>query len=152
MRRVWAMVSYQIRVLWFEPICYKLIFAHNMMKLSGIRSLVIVLLLCPSLGETKTQGKKVMKPQAVTCYNRGSKCFSKKIQCPIECPNVKPFEVKVLKGACFVDCYSPKCEAVWRSKWFSIFHLRSFLPTYDTKVSTVRIVKLISALEDELNS
>ncbi|RVW46309.1 hypothetical protein CK203_075875 [Vitis vinifera] len=46
-----------------------------------------------------------VKPQRVTCYNRGSKCFLKYVTCPVECPKVQPKDGKS-KG-CFLDCYSP---------------------------------------------
>ncbi|XP_059596408.1 uncharacterized protein LOC100257380 [Vitis vinifera] len=54
-----------------------------------------------------------IKPQRVTCYNRGSKCFLKYVTCPVQCPQVQPKDGKS-KG-CFLDCYSPKCEAVCRA-------------------------------------
>ena len=93
------------------------------MKASSIQSMVILLLLCVSLGVTETRagtGKtppganptRPVKPQRVTCYNHGSKCFLKDVTCPVQCPQVQPKDGKS-KG-CFLDCYSPKCEAVCR--------------------------------------
>ncbi|GFY91815.1 late embryogenesis abundant (LEA) protein-like protein [Actinidia rufa] len=84
-----------------------------MVKSSSILSIAIVLLVWVSLGEAKTQVNKA-KPETITCYNRGSKCFLKKVYCPIECPNVQPKEPNA-KG-CFLDCYSPKCETVCRNR------------------------------------
>ncbi|RVX08536.1 hypothetical protein CK203_014235 [Vitis vinifera] len=55
-----------------------------------------------------------VKPQRVTCYNHGSKCFLKYVTCPAQCPQVQPKDGKS-KG-CFLDCYSPKCEAVCRGR------------------------------------
>ncbi|KAF6163207.1 hypothetical protein GIB67_025071 [Kingdonia uniflora] len=51
--------------------------------------------------------------QKQTCKNKG-KCFLKTIPCPYECPKVKPSDSKA-KG-CFLDCYSPTCEAVCRNR------------------------------------
>ncbi|XP_059627197.1 uncharacterized protein LOC132269958 [Cornus florida] len=88
------------------------------MKLVSIQCVVILLLLYASLQVTetqaKTQPKKVVKPQTVTCYNRKSKCFLKYVKCPIQCPQVQPKDPNA-KG-CFLDCYSPKCEAVCRTR------------------------------------
>ncbi|KAI3795808.1 hypothetical protein L1987_38468 [Smallanthus sonchifolius] len=38
----------------------------------------------------------------------------KRIKCPVECPKVKPTNPK--DKACFLDCYSPKCEAVCKCR------------------------------------
>lgn len=95
------------------------------MEASSIQSMVILLLLCVSLGVTQTRagtGKtppgakptRPVKPQRVTCYNHGSKCFLKYVTCPAQCPQVQPKDGKS-KG-CFLDCYSPKCEAVCRGR------------------------------------
>ncbi|KAK3028519.1 hypothetical protein RJ639_038587 [Escallonia herrerae] len=55
-----------------------------------------------------------VKRQRIMCKNRRSKCFHKHVTCPIECPKVKPADSRT-KG-CFLDCYSPKCEAVCRTR------------------------------------
>uniref|UniRef100_A0A5B7CAW1 Root cap n=1 Tax=Davidia involucrata TaxID=16924 RepID=A0A5B7CAW1_DAVIN len=83
------------------------------MKPFSIQFLVIIALLYASLEVTETQSASV-KPQTVTCYNRGSKCFLKYVKCPIECPKVQSSDPNA-KG-CFLDCYSPKCEAVCRRR------------------------------------
>ena len=103
--------------------CY---YRGEKMKASSIQSVVIILLLCVSLGvmeagagtaKTGPGGKprSPIKPQRVTCYNRGSKCFLKYVTCPVQCPQVQPKDGKS-KG-CFLDCYSPKCEAVCRGMY-----------------------------------
>lgn len=75
----------------------------------------------PPLAPVKPQphGKPTapVKPQRVTCYNRRSKCFLKYVTCPVECPKVQPKDGKA-KG-CFLDCYSPKCEAVCRGMYIN---------------------------------
>ncbi|KAL8228171.1 hypothetical protein R6Q57_015755 [Mikania cordata] len=59
----------------------------------------------------RVKPRKPIKPvQLLTCKSRKSKCFMKRVKCPIECPSVKPKNPK--EKACFLDCYSPKCEAV----------------------------------------
>ncbi|XP_052202531.1 uncharacterized protein LOC127808161 [Diospyros lotus] len=87
-----------------------------MKPLSCIQSLVIVLIiLCASVGEAKAIKDKKVKPQIVTCYNRYSKCFLKKVKCPAECPTTKPAKhAKPNAKCCFLDCNSKKCEAVCR--------------------------------------
>ncbi|XAR59121.1 hypothetical protein NMG60_11014777 [Bertholletia excelsa] len=82
-----------------------------MKKALSIQFVAIFLLLCSSLGAAKT---KKVKPQHITCRNRGSRCFLKNIKCPAECPTVQP-KNRYAK-ACFLDCYSPKCEAVCRRR------------------------------------
>ncbi|XP_042496272.1 uncharacterized protein LOC122075344 [Macadamia integrifolia] len=62
---------------------------------------------------TEIQADNV-KPQTVTCTNRKSKCFLKKVSCPAQCPRVKPTDSKA--KACFLDCNSRKCEAVCRHR------------------------------------
>ncbi|XP_077251435.1 late embryogenesis abundant (LEA) protein-like protein [Tasmannia lanceolata] len=52
--------------------------------------------------------------QLFTCPNRKDRCFLRPIRCPMQCPTVKPVDPKS-KG-CFVDCNSPKCEAVCRNR------------------------------------
>ncbi|KAG0483880.1 hypothetical protein HPP92_011964 [Vanilla planifolia] len=44
----------------------------------------------------------------LTCLNRPSPCFLKKVRCPAQCPDPKPVNPKS-KG-CFLDCNSPKCR------------------------------------------
>ncbi|XP_047312443.1 uncharacterized protein LOC124915723 [Impatiens glandulifera] len=99
----------------------------------SIYSLITILLLCSSLVSTmaaqtveeslatKMKKKKgsssssqPKRRDSVTCYNRRSKCFLKHITCPNECPEIKPKYSN--SKACFLDCYSPKCEAVCRMR------------------------------------
>ncbi|KAG9452735.1 hypothetical protein H6P81_005639 [Aristolochia fimbriata] len=54
------------------------------------------------------------KQQAFLCA-QWTKCRSKLIKCPKECPKVKPDDPTARKG-CFVDCNSPKCEAHCRNR------------------------------------
>ncbi|XP_048141688.1 uncharacterized protein LOC115739726 [Rhodamnia argentea] len=54
------------------------------------------------------------KRQQVTCNSRRSECFLKPVTCPVECPQVKPEDP--MAKACYLDCYSPKCEAVCRKR------------------------------------
>nr|GMD83143.1 BMP-binding endothelial regulator protein [Ipomoea batatas]GME17691.1 BMP-binding endothelial regulator protein [Ipomoea batatas] len=54
------------------------------------------------------------KVDHVTCSNRGSKCFYKYLTCPSQCPEIHPKDPTA--QACFLDCYSPKCEAVCKSR------------------------------------
>ncbi|XP_073113129.1 uncharacterized protein [Elaeis guineensis] len=44
------------------------------------------------------------------CFRPWSPCHLKVIRCPKECPYTKPKHPKA--KACYLDCYSPKCEAV----------------------------------------
>ncbi|OVA13909.1 Root cap [Macleaya cordata] len=76
------------------------------MKFFSIQCIVITLLFIVS-------GVVSVPQQTVTCRNRGY-CFLKKITCPYECPRVQPKDPKA-KG-CYLDCYSPKCEAVCRNR------------------------------------
>ncbi|GJV24872.1 late embryogenesis abundant protein-related protein [Tanacetum coccineum] len=64
----------------------------------------------------KVKPPKPVKPvqELLTCKSRKSRCFMKRIKCPAECPKVKPKNPK--DKACFLDCYSPKCEAVCKSR------------------------------------
>ena len=96
------------------------------MKASSIQSFVIVLILCVLLEVTETQaggggtkppGGNPQKPQRVTCYNHRSKCFMKYVTCPVQCPTVRPKDGK--SKACFLDCYSNKCEAVCKGAYES---------------------------------
>ncbi|XP_068645399.1 uncharacterized protein [Aristolochia californica] len=57
---------------------------------------------------------KPFPPQHSLCDNRSSKCFGKDIKCPKQCPEFKPADPTA--KACFVDCNSPKCEAVCRNR------------------------------------
>lgn len=82
-------------------------------------TIVAVLLICASLegtaaATTASTKVKPVTPQRVTCQNRRSWCFLKYVKCPVECPTVKPKDPDA--KACYLDCYSPKCEAVCRSK------------------------------------
>lgn len=73
----------------------------------------ILLLLLNTIMILETQAAYV-KPQRVTCYKRYRKCYLKYITCPSECPEIRPKDPYAKE--CFLDCYSPKCEAVCRSK------------------------------------
>ncbi|XP_071706818.1 uncharacterized protein [Rutidosis leptorrhynchoides] len=100
------------------------------MNMFSVKTLLIVLFLNAMLASMVTEaasGKKVkpvkppkiVKPpkpvqELLTCKSRKSKCFNKLVKCPVECPKVKPKNPK--DKACFFDCYSPKCEAVCRSR------------------------------------
>ncbi|KAM0048780.1 hypothetical protein Hdeb2414_s0008g00278371 [Helianthus debilis subsp. tardiflorus] len=97
------------------------------MKMLGVKTLLLVLILSVMLASMVTEaasGNKVkrvkphkpVKPvqELLTCKSRRSKCFMKRIKCPVECPKVKPKNPK--DKACFLDCYSPKCEAVCKSR------------------------------------
>ncbi|KAG9442017.1 hypothetical protein H6P81_017871 [Aristolochia fimbriata] len=57
---------------------------------------------------------KPFPPQHFLCDNAGRKCFGKDIKCPVQCPEFKPADPTA--KACFVDCNSPKCEAVCRNR------------------------------------
>ncbi|XP_071698922.1 uncharacterized protein [Rutidosis leptorrhynchoides] len=50
----------------------------------------------------------------VTCYDRKSKCFLKRIQCPKECPKTTPTDPKY--KACYLDCASPICKAQCKNR------------------------------------
>ncbi|MFS8025649.1 hypothetical protein Hanom_Chr16g01477581 [Helianthus anomalus] len=97
------------------------------MKMLGVKTFFVILLLHAMLASLVTEAasgnkvKRVKPPKPVkpvqeilTCKSRKSKCFKKRITCPIECPKVKPKNPK--DKACFLDCYSPKCEAVCKSR------------------------------------
>ncbi|CAA6667557.1 unnamed protein product [Spirodela intermedia] len=43
---------------------------------------------------------------------RWSPCFRKELRCPAECPHRRPANPRA--KLCFLDCYSPKCEASCR--------------------------------------
>ncbi|KAJ3674929.1 hypothetical protein LUZ60_005545 [Juncus effusus] len=49
---------------------------------------------------------------AVTCLNRPSKCFLKRLRCPAECPFTRPTIPKA--KSCFLDCQ--KCEVFCRGR------------------------------------
>ncbi|KAK6932498.1 Root cap [Dillenia turbinata] len=91
-----------------------------MSKVLSLQSIVVFVLLSVHLGvielEAASSKSKVkhVKQETVTCKTRHSRCFLKKIKCPKECPKVKPSDPKA--KACFLDCYSPKCEAVCRTR------------------------------------
>ncbi|XP_023739298.1 uncharacterized protein LOC111887363 [Lactuca sativa] len=97
------------------------------MRMLGAKTLLIVLFLQALLVSMVTEAasankvKRVKPPKPVkpvqeilTCKSRKSRCFMKRIKCPVECPKVKPKNPK--DKACFLDCYSPKCEAVCKSR------------------------------------
>ncbi|XP_031504659.1 uncharacterized protein LOC116267191 [Nymphaea colorata] len=52
--------------------------------------------------------------QKLTCWSRRSRCFLRTIRCPAECPLTKPSDPKA--KACYLDCNSPKCEAMCRNR------------------------------------
>ncbi|KAK6917478.1 Root cap [Dillenia turbinata] len=89
-----------------------------MSKVLSLQGIVVFVLLTILLGATELEAAsskskvKPVKQETVTCKTRHSRCFLKKIKCPKECPKVKPSDPKA--KACFLDCYSPKCEAVCR--------------------------------------
>ncbi|KAI3795801.1 hypothetical protein L1987_38461 [Smallanthus sonchifolius] len=93
----------------------------------GVKTLLVILflhvMLVSMVTEVASSNKvkrvkppKPVKPiqQLLTCKSHKSKCFMKRIKCPVECPQVKPKNPK--DKACFLDCYSPKCEAVCKSR------------------------------------
>nr|GEV79004.1 hypothetical protein [Tanacetum cinerariifolium] len=93
----------------------------------AMKFLLVVLLLQVMLASMVTEAasgnkvKRIKPPKPVkpvqellTCKSRKSRCFMKRIKCPAECPKVKPKNPK--DKACFLDCYSPKCEAVCKSR------------------------------------
>lgn len=97
------------------------------MTMLGVKTLVIILFLQAMFVSMVTEAasankvKRVKPPKPVkpvqeilTCKSRKSRCFMKRIKCPVECPKVKPKNPK--DKACFLDCYSPKCEAVCKCK------------------------------------
>ncbi|KAI3765106.1 hypothetical protein L2E82_15132 [Cichorium intybus] len=97
------------------------------MRILSVQTLLIVLFLHAILVSIVTEAasankvKRVKPPKPVkpvqellTCKSRKSRCFMKRIKCPVECPKVKPKNPK--DKACFLDCYSPKCEAVCKSR------------------------------------
>ncbi|MQL83715.1 hypothetical protein Taro_016212 [Colocasia esculenta] len=65
--------------------------------------LLLVLAIAAEMGSVSSQS-------TLTCLNRRSSCFRKKIRCPSQCPYQKPSDPTA--KACFLDCYSPKCEVV----------------------------------------
>ncbi|RZR79231.1 hypothetical protein BHM03_00004885, partial [Ensete ventricosum] len=56
----------------------------------------------------------VLAKSSLTCKNRWSPCFRRQIVCPKQCPDVKPSDPNA--KACFLDCYTPKCEATCRGR------------------------------------
>ncbi|PHT56036.1 hypothetical protein CQW23_04522 [Capsicum baccatum] len=79
----------------------------------GFQFAAILLLLLNTVMVLETQAANV-KPQRITCYKRYSKCYLKYITCPSECPQIRPKDPYAKE--CFLDCYSPKCEAVCRKR------------------------------------
>ncbi|XP_077231399.1 uncharacterized protein LOC143864356 [Tasmannia lanceolata] len=57
---------------------------------------------------------KAFPPESFFCNTDGTKCFDKHISCPKQCPEMKPADPKA--KACFIDCNSPKCEAVCKHR------------------------------------
>ncbi|KAL3639878.1 hypothetical protein CASFOL_014846 [Castilleja foliolosa] len=53
-----------------------------------------------------------IRPERVTCTNKKSRCFLKRITCPIECPLRRPKDPNA--RACFIPCNSPFCRAECR--------------------------------------
>ncbi|KAL1801894.1 hypothetical protein ACET3Z_030541 [Daucus carota] len=58
---------------------------------------------------------QVHAQRTYTCYRPDSPCFRKNITCPIECPSFRPAPYPHAK-ACFINCESPKCEAVCKHR------------------------------------
>ncbi|XP_072954181.1 uncharacterized protein [Typha angustifolia] len=75
------------------------------------RWMAILLLLFVFLA---TEMEGVLGQSTLTCSNRWSPCYRKAIKCPKECPLAKPSNPNA--KACYLDCYSPKCEAVCRGR------------------------------------
>ncbi|KAK3433180.1 hypothetical protein EUGRSUZ_D00697 [Eucalyptus grandis] len=65
-------------------------------------------------GTTSSASLAKVKRERVTCNSRRSRCFMRYVTCPVECPQVKPKDPKA--KACYLDCYTPKCEAVCRKR------------------------------------
>ncbi|GMN66163.1 hypothetical protein TIFTF001_035233 [Ficus carica] len=63
---------------------------------------VVLLLFVSSLVEIEAADK-------IACFNKGSKCFNKQIQCPKQCPSRYPTDPKA--KVCYVNCNSPLCHA-----------------------------------------
>ncbi|KAK9152609.1 hypothetical protein Sjap_000089 [Stephania japonica] len=63
-------------------------------------------------------GAMSAKPDTYVCRIppfRGGHCFLKPIiTCPSECPTIKPKDPNA--KACYINCYSPKCEATCRKR------------------------------------
>ncbi|KAJ8628506.1 hypothetical protein MRB53_021813 [Persea americana] len=74
---------------------------------------VAIFLIFLAVAMVEIQAATSTRPEHRTCTVKG-RCFLKRITCPIECPKAKPSESKA-KG-CFIDCNSPKCEAVCRNR------------------------------------
>lgn len=79
-----------------------------MKKGKGI--VILVVLLVAATEEIKG----IAAQYSLTCANRRSPCYRRVIRCPSECPVPKPSNPNA-KG-CFLDCNSPKCEAVCRGR------------------------------------
>lgn len=92
------------------------------MMANGIKRTILLFFLAVAIeiGGTSAQS-------SLTCINRPSPCFRKKVRCPKECPVAKPSNPKA-KG-CFLDCNSPKCETVCRgmTTCLTVSHHSSFL-------------------------
>ncbi|KAJ6818662.1 uncharacterized protein M6B38_405495 [Iris pallida] len=76
----------------------------------GLRNAVLVLYFVAAAVEIGG----VSAQNSQTCTSRFSPCYRRKIVCPKECPFTKPGNPK--DKACFLDCSSPKCEAVCRGR------------------------------------
>ncbi|KAL5993362.1 hypothetical protein ACLOJK_014286 [Asimina triloba] len=68
----------------------------------------------PAPGPAFEVAGKNFPPQSFLCNNKSSPCLGKTIKCPKQCPEFNPADPKA--KACFIDCSSPKCEAVCRNR------------------------------------
>ncbi|KAL4186047.1 hypothetical protein AMTRI_Chr09g12280 [Amborella trichopoda] len=68
----------------------------------------------PSAPPPSRVAGKTFESQVFTCNDNKTSCFGKTIVCPSQCPEMKPADPKA--KACFIDCNSPKCEAICRNR------------------------------------
>ncbi|KAL5549726.1 hypothetical protein UlMin_004957 [Ulmus minor] len=57
---------------------------------------------------------QIQAQSQITCFNRNSRCFLKKISCPKQCPSSSPSDPKA--KVCYVNCNSPICKAECKNR------------------------------------
>lgn len=68
------------------------------MKTGGIVSVILLVIVLVAQ----------VNGEYVTCYNRGSKCFLKQLNCPSQCPSTSPTNPNA--KVCYLNCNSPVCS------------------------------------------
>jgi len=109
------------------------------MGFKGSKGVAILLLLFVAV---VIEIKGISAQNSLTCKNRWSPCYRRVIRCPKQCPVPKPSHPNA-KG-CFLDCNSPKCEAVCREVHNSVVSVLLFLHLKTTLLKVLSMIVLSS--------